>query len=93
MIIHFTDKFQNLISIISSKSFLLHYCGEYFGDTRGKVVSRAAHPVVSFSDYMHHELCSKKITYGDYGIALCKEWAVSNGLSPVNYIEKTLQWH
>ncbi|HGJ5892396.1 MAG TPA: abortive infection system antitoxin AbiGi family protein [Arsenophonus apicola] len=88
MIIHFTNRFENLISIISSKSFLLHYCGEYFGDKRGKVVSRSAHPMVSFSEYEHNELYKKIITYGRYGIALCKKWAEQNGLSPVNYIEK-----
>ncbi|MGJ0625499.1 abortive infection system antitoxin AbiGi family protein [Xenorhabdus bovienii] len=88
MIIHFTNKFEKLFSIISSNSFSLHYCGEYFGDKAGKIVSRAAHPMVSFSDYNHNELQSKPITYGGYGIALCKEWAVKNGLSPVNYIDK-----
>ncbi|MET3077447.1 abortive infection system antitoxin AbiGi family protein [Pantoea leporis] len=88
MIIHFTNKLDNLISIISSRSFLLSYCGEYFGDKEGKVISRAAHPMVSFSDYEHNELHTKKITYGSYGIALCKKWAVANGLSPVNYIDK-----
>ncbi|MBD2801632.1 hypothetical protein ID854_14550 [Xenorhabdus sp. M] len=88
MIIHFTDKFNNLKSIISSKSFLLNYCGEYFGDKKGNVVSRAAHPMVSFSDYSDNDLPSKTITYGSYGIALHKDWAKFNGLSPVNYIEK-----
>ncbi len=88
MIIHFTNQFNKLISIISSKSFLLRYCGEYFGDKQGKVVSRAAHPMVSFSDYDHEELQNKEITYGGYGIALNKTWAVENGLTPVNYIEK-----
>lgn len=47
-----------------------------------------AHPMVSFSDYSDEELPSKCITYGGYGVALNKEWAVSNCLNPVNYVEK-----
>ncbi|AVB74108.1 MULTISPECIES: abortive infection system antitoxin AbiGi family protein [Enterobacteriaceae] len=88
MIIHFTNNFKKLTSIISSSSFLLRYCGEYFGDKRGAIVSRAAHPMVSFSEYEHNELHNKTVTYGGYGIALKKSWAVRNGLTPVNYIEK-----
>ncbi|HIF9100102.1 TPA: abortive infection system antitoxin AbiGi family protein [Photobacterium damselae] len=88
MLIHFTKQFENLLSILESNSFLVKYCGEYFGDNTGRVISRAAHPMVSFSDYSHEELSLKKVTYGGYGIALDKKWAVKNRLSPVNYIEK-----
>ncbi|HAF7509391.1 TPA: hypothetical protein GNA48_000040 [Salmonella enterica subsp. houtenae serovar 21:z4,z23:-] len=88
MIIHFTNDFEKLLSIISSNSFRLRYCGEYFGDKKGRIVSRAAHPMVSFSSYTHEELPSKIVTYGGYGIALSKTWAIENSLSPVNYIDK-----
>ncbi|HHS3623298.1 TPA: hypothetical protein ACSEXO_003508, partial [Proteus mirabilis] len=44
MITHFTNEFEKLLSIISSNSFILRYCGEYFGDKNDKVVSNAAHP-------------------------------------------------
>lgn len=88
MIIHFTKKFENLQSILESRSFRLSYSAEYFGDSKGRVISRAAHPMVSFSDYNDEELPTKDITYGGYGIALKKTWALQNGLSPVNYIEK-----
>lgn len=90
MIIHFTRKFETLHSILSSCSFRLSYCAEYFGDKSGKVISRAAHPMVSFSDYSDEELSMKHITYGGYGIALNKKWAVENRLSPVNYVEKNV---
>lgn len=88
VLIHFTSEFENLVSILESKSFLVRYCGEYFGDNTGQVISRAAHPMVSFSDYSHEELSSKTVTYGGYGVALHKTWAVKNKLSPVNYVEK-----
>ncbi|HHW4403064.1 TPA: abortive infection system antitoxin AbiGi family protein [Aeromonas hydrophila] len=88
MLIHFTNKLENLFSILETRSFMIRYCGEYFGDSSGKVVSRAAHPMVSFSEYSHGELSHKRITYGGYGLALHKEWGVENKLSPVNYVEK-----
>ena len=88
MLIHFTRQFESLVSILESNSFLVRYCGEYFGDHTGKVISKAAHPMVSFSEYSHEELSSKKVTYGGYGVALHKTWALKNQLSPVNYVEK-----
>lgn len=88
MITHFTNEFEKLLSIISSNSFILRYCGEYFGDKNDKVVSNAAHPMVSFSGYNTSELPTKNITYGGYGISLHKSWARKNGITPVNYIEK-----
>ncbi|CAH6679929.1 hypothetical protein AI2937V1_1837 [Klebsiella oxytoca] len=88
MITHFTNEFEKLLSIISSNSFLLRYCGEYFGDKNGKVVSNAAHPMVSFSGYDFYDLPTKRITYGGYGISLHKNWAINNGITPVNYIDK-----
>jgi len=88
MITHFTNEFEKLLSIISSNSFLLRYCGEYFGDKNGNVVSNAAHPMVSFSGYDSYELPTKIITYGEYGISLHKSWALKKGITPVNYIEK-----
>ncbi|AYO39445.1 abortive infection system antitoxin AbiGi family protein [Serratia sp. P2ACOL2] len=88
MITHFTSEFEKLLCIISSNSFILGYCGEYFGDKNDKVVSNAAHPMVSFSGYDICELPTKIITYGGYGISLHKSWALKNGITPVNYIEK-----
>lgn len=90
MIFHFTKNFENLISILKSSSFKLSYCGEYFGD-KDKVISSAAHPMVSFSDYTEEDLATQKISYGDYAVALSKKWARSNGLNPVLYVEKHSQ--
>ena len=88
MIIHFTNNFNIIKSILTSHSFKLRYCGEYFSDKEGKIISNSAHPMVSFSDYDDSELNKKRITYGKYGVALSKKWAIANGLSPVNYVEK-----
>ena len=90
MILHITEKYEDLLSILKSCSFKLKYCGEYFGD-KNKVISSAAHPMVSFSDYTEEELATRKISYGDYAVALTKEWARENGLNPVLYVEKYSQ--
>lgn len=89
MIIHFTKEFEILNSILSTKSFRLKYCCEYIGDEKGKVISNAAHPMVSFSEYQDSELETKTITYGRYAIALTKDWAKARKMSPVLYVEKS----
>ncbi|KAF7763119.1 hypothetical protein PUND_b0454 [Pseudoalteromonas undina] len=88
MIIHFTKKFEFLSSIINSKSFRLKYCCESIGDKEGRIVSNAAHPMVSFSEFNDNDLEHKTITYGRYGIALKKDWARKLGIGPVLYVEK-----
>jgi hypothetical protein len=90
MILHITEKYEDLLSILKSCSFKLKYCGEYFGD-KNKVISSAAHPMVSFSEFTEEDLATQKISYGDYAVALSKEWARRNGLNPVLYVEKHSQ--
>lgn len=88
MIIHFTNSFEAIKSILNSKSFRLKYCCEYIGNEKGKIVSNAAHPMVSFSEFNDRDLEHKTITYGRYGIALKKDWARKCGIGPVLYVEK-----
>lgn len=90
MIIHFTKDFKSVVSILESCFFRLGYCAEYFGDKK-RVISNAAHPMVCFSEYTEAELDSLQITYGGYAVALSKEWARTNGLNPVLYVEKNSQ--
>ena len=47
--------------------------------------------MVSFSEYTEEELANRKISYGDYAVALSKEWARRSGLNPVLYVEKHSQ--
>lgn len=86
-IIHFTNSYDNLNSILQSKSLHLHYCKEDFclGD---KKVSRAAHPIISFSEYNVSTIDKKTITYGKFGIAFSKQWIEKHRIHPVLYVEK-----
>ena len=91
MIIHFTKELNNIISILELSYFKLGYCSEYFGE-KNKIVSSAAHPMVCFSEFTDPELSYKEnTTYGEYAIAMKKEWATTNGLNPVLYIDKNSQ--
>jgi len=90
MIIHFTKTFDSLKNIIQTLSFNLSYCKEIF-NVEDEKISSAAHPMVCFSKYDLDVLERQNITYGKYGIAFTKKWAIENRLNPVLYIEKTSQ--
>ncbi len=86
-IIHFTNNFSKIESILSSKAVHLTYSSEIFqlGNQR---ISSAAHPIVCFSEYSLEELENKTITYGAYGLVLSKDWAEKKELHPVLYVDK-----
>jgi len=88
VLIHFTDTFEKLASIIQESHFRLKYCKEEFVITNDETVSKNVHPMVSFSEQNLKELHTKEITYGKYGIALHSSWVVKNNIQPVMYIEK-----
>lgn len=90
MVLHFTKKLDVIESILESGSFKLGYCTEYFG-YKNKIISKAAHPMVCFSEYTESELHKQNITYGGYAVGLSKKWASSKGLNPVLYIDKNSQ--
>jgi len=85
LIIHVTDSLKTLKSILCASSLRLSYSKEDFciGTTK---VSSAAHPMVCFCEYSINELKLKTITYGRYGIAFSKNWALKKRISPVLYI-------
>lgn len=86
-IIHFTDSYAKIESILSAYSLKLKYCQEIFnlGNER---ISSAAHPMVCFSEYGVDELKSRAVTYGQYGIAFLDSWIQKNKIHPVLYIDK-----
>jgi hypothetical protein len=88
-IVHTTNQFNNLKSIITS-GFRVKYCVEDFEVTKN-LGSYAAHPVVCFSDIPIEEIYNQEFSYGNYLIALKKNWAISKGLNPVLYLERNSQ--
>lgn len=86
-IFHITDEFEKLESIISSATIRLSYSKENF-KANGAVISKAAHPMVCFSEYDIENIDDQKITYGQYAIGFEKEWARAKNIGPVLYVSQ-----
>jgi Putative abortive phage resistance protein AbiGi, antitoxin len=80
-VIHYTDTYEKLKGIISDK-FKIKYCLE------GVIGQQAAFPLVSFCDIPLSQIKYHTENYGQYGIGLTREWANSNNLNPVVYVNE-----
>jgi hypothetical protein len=85
IIAHTTSSFEKLSNILTSTSFKLSFSIENF-TWNGKDVSKAAHPMVSFSEFDPKTINNQKNTYGKYAIGFSKEWARNNEIGPVLYV-------
>ena len=88
IIVHITKKYESLYSILSENSLRLSFSSENFY-YNNKPVSKAAHPMVCFSEFDPRTINLQKITYGSYGIAFSKDWARLNNIGPVLYVSQT----
>lgn len=84
-VIHYTDTLDNLKGILQH-GFRLKYCLEEW-EFRKSETQSLAYPMVSFCDIPLTEVTNHIDAYGGYGIGLTKNWASSNGLNPVLYID------
>lgn len=104
---HFTPKFDTLIKILDN-GFRPSFCSEspiyreeYFElKAIGEIVGMETPPIekinipmVCFCDIPLKLSNYHRSIYGSYGIALHKSWAISNWISPVNYIVKDTNNH
>lgn len=88
ILFHFTDK--NGLYKILENNFRLSYSKEKI---EGLTTKRELYvPMVSFCDLKLSQLKVHMSKYGKYGIGLSKEWANSNGLNPVMYVNKNCQF-
>lgn len=85
-IIHYTDSFEKLTSIIKD-GFKIKYCTETLL-TKTNNSSTSAHPMISFCDIPLSDSHRHFGLYGFYGIGLSKNWAKQMGINPVLYIEE-----
>ena len=88
IIVHTTGSIENLKSILMSKSLKLSFSSEDFSFKK-KVVSKAAHPMVCFSEYNPETINNQVITYGKYAIGFSKKWAREKNIGPVLYVSET----
>lgn len=86
VVCHFTKRSNLLINILQDMYFKTAYTKEVI---IGSDASRTfGIPMVSFCDIRLSQLNEHITKYGEYGIALNKDWAVEQGLNPVSYISK-----
>ncbi|WP_152632318.1 abortive infection system antitoxin AbiGi family protein [Aliarcobacter butzleri] len=83
-IIHFTNKKESLIGILTN-NFKLSYCKEKI-ILKGKIYNFGI-PMVSFCDIPLSQIKEHISKYGSYGIGLKKEWAIEKSLNPVLYVD------
>lgn len=86
-LIHATDEFEKLKGILKSRSLRLSYSKENF-KANGKIVSKAAHPMVCFSEFNLDRIDDEIITYGKFAVGFDKDWARKKKIGPVLYIEQ-----
>ncbi|MDI3365976.1 MULTISPECIES: abortive infection system antitoxin AbiGi family protein [Pantoea] len=81
---HFTSNYSVLRNILKDKHFKVSYANE-------KIIGLNAErnfgiPMVSFCDIRLSQLNEHTKKYGHYGLGMSKQWAIDNGLNPVNYL-------
>ncbi|WP_306687751.1 abortive infection system antitoxin AbiGi family protein [bacterium 19MO03SA05] len=86
---HFTKNIEFLKDILVN-GFWPRYCIEDTGWYGGY---RIAYPMVCFCDIPLSRVSDHVDFYGNYGIGVTREWAQSNGLSPVMYINQNTPVH
>lgn len=84
-LIHLTNSMESLRGILNGY-FKVKYCVEKIHTKSGSI--NGAYPMVCFSDIPISQINNHVDSYGEYGIGMKKDWAISKGLNPVFYVEK-----
>ncbi|TOE80703.1 abortive infection system antitoxin AbiGi family protein [Vibrio parahaemolyticus] len=82
---HFT-KSRDTLKLILKNGFWPRYCLEDVEWMKVGNTKFAAFPMVCFCDIPLSRVDEHVKFYGEFGIGLTKEWAVKNGLSPIQYV-------
>jgi hypothetical protein len=91
---HFTRKFEWLQSIVqngfefreSTEELPLRGYESCIFDKLGLTVTQHAPKIVCFCDLPLHENEAHRVQYGQYALALSKEWGMRNGVTPIRYV-------
>ncbi|EKA4523312.1 abortive infection system antitoxin AbiGi family protein [Vibrio cholerae] len=82
---HFT-KSRDTLKLILKNGFWPRYCLEDVEWMKVGNTKFAAFPMVCFCDIPLSRVDEHVKFYGEFGIGLTKEWAIKNGLSPIQYV-------
>jgi hypothetical protein len=86
---HFTSKKEYLINILQN-NFMPRYVKEYY-PFEAEGLNEIGIPMVCFCDIRLSQVNEHVEWYGSYGIGMRREWAVSKGLTPVQYYNSNAQ--
>jgi len=84
-VFHFT-KSLDVVKSILAHGFFPRYCLEDVNWLGYEQFDYIAYPMVCFCDIPITRISEHIKFYGNYGIGLTKEWAISNQLNPISYI-------
>lgn len=82
---HFETKPKYLYSIIEKMAIVPRYCVEDV-DYLHIGIDQIAYPMLCFCDINLHKIQGHMDFYGKYGIAFSKEWGISKGIQPIQYV-------
>ncbi len=85
---HFT-KSPNILESILINGFYPRYSLEDISWLGSSKLRFIAYPIVCFCDIPLGRIIDHIGFYGDFGIGMTRDWAISNGLNPVTYISDT----
>lgn len=84
---HFTKSIDTL-KLVLKNGFWPRYCLEDISYLGFGEESFVAYPMVCFCDIPLSRVDEHVKFYGEYGVGLTKEWALSNGLTPIQYVSQ-----
>jgi hypothetical protein len=79
---HYTKELSSLKGILTS-GFRFHLIKEELS-YKGKLITQDKF-AICFCDITNEDSASHRLEFGQYGIALTKEWGMKHGVSPVRY--------
>lgn len=84
----FTQKIEFLIPYLKTRMISPSYCVEDIGYLKIPKLKKIAFPMKCFCDINMHRLDVHLGWYGYYGLAFSKEWGMSRGIQPIQYINQ-----
>lgn len=82
---HFEKKSEYLFSIIEKMAIVPRYCVEDI-DYLDIGIEEIAYPMLCFCDINLHKIQEHMNFYDQYGIAFSKQWGISRGIQPIQYV-------
>lgn len=87
---HFMNRLDYLKYALQNKALVPRYCKENITFLNLKVnnhtISEVAYPEKCFCDITVHNVSKHIETYGSCGIGFPKEWGISHGIQPIQYV-------